>query len=163
MVEVKLPDSIRRIDDGSFAQCAALERVVLSQGNPSQVTVGQGLLKGTDCFVMVPLDAYSQYQTNYFWSVYSARIRPLQEESVQSVITPQPVHADSPKMYVDANGGEAIQTEERIAFAISQTHLRTNTPMGQKLFVREGYAPLCWDRILPLAAVWTTRKAWYST
>lgn len=145
VVEIELPDSIRRIDDGSFAQCAALERVVLSQENPSQVTVGNGLLKGTDCFVMVPLDAYSQYQTNYFWSVYSARIRPLQEESVQSVITPQPVHADSPKMYVDANGGEAIQTEKRIAFAISQTHLRTNTPMGQKLFVREGYAPLCWN------------------
>lgn len=145
VVEIKLPASIRRIDDGSFAQCAALERVVLSQGNPSQITVGNGLLKGTDCFVMVPLDAYSQYQTNYFWSVYSTRIRPLQEESVQPVITPQPMCADGPKMYVDANGGETIQTERRVAFAISQTHLRTNTPMGQQLFVRKGYAPLCWN------------------
>lgn len=142
---IMLPESIRRIDDGSFAQCTALESVVLMQPNPSQTTVGNGLLKGTSCLVMVPREAYSQYQTNYFWSVHAARIRPLPSEIAPSQQAQTATPVQGPVMYVHANGGIAMDGSEQIPFAVSKTHLRTNTPMGQRLFTRAGYAPLCWN------------------
>lgn len=142
--QIVLPDTIRRIDDGAFAQCVSLEKVILEQNDPSQITVGNGLFKGTSCFVMVPRNAYSQYQTNYFWSVHAARIRPVQSGASQPQLQLQePV--SGPAMYVDANGGGPIHANQQLAFAISKTHLRTNTPMGQQLFRRDGYAPLCWN------------------
>lgn len=145
--ELVLPASIRRIENGSFEGCASLERLVLRQGSPNQITVGDGLLRGTDCMVIVPADAYALYQTSYFWSVHASRIRPdvVQEATAAPVATATPV-PDANAMYVDANGGVSIQGgETRIAFAMSKTHLRTNTPLGHTLFSRESYVPLCWN------------------
>lgn len=142
--EITLPESIRRIDDGSFAQCSALEYVILQQSDPSRITVGNGLFKGTSCLIRVPYEAYSQYLTSYFWSIHAARIRPEQTNNApQPQAQKKPVAG--PVMYADANGGISLTGEQRTAFAISKTHLRTNTPMGQQLFIREGYAPLCWN------------------
>lgn len=145
--ELTLPASIRRIENNSFAGCTSLARLVLRQESPNQITVGDGLLNGTDCMVIVPAGAYGLYQTSYFWSVHASRIRPdaAQEAAAAPAVTATPV-PDVNAMYVDANGGVPIQgSEMRIAFALSRTHLRTNTPLGQTLFSREGYAPLCWN------------------
>lgn len=145
--ELALPASIRRIENDSFMGCASLKRLVLRQESPNQITVGDGLLRGTDCMVIVPAEAYALYQTSYFWSVHASRIRPdaVQEVAAAPTATATPV-PDANAMYVDANGGVSTQGgETRIAFALSKTHLRTNTPLGHTLFSREGYAPLCWN------------------
>lgn len=142
---ITLPESIRRIDDGSFAQCTALEYVIVQQNDPSRITVGNGLFKGTSCLVRVPREAYSQYQTSYFWSVHAARIRPDQTKNMPPQHQVQQTRITGLAMYADANGGISGTGEQRIALAVSRTHLRTNTPMGQQLFQREGFAPLCWN------------------
>lgn len=145
--ELTLPASIRRIENGSFEGCASLERLVLRQESPNQIAVGDGLLLGTECMVIVPADAYGLYQTSYFWSVHASRIRPdtVQEATAAPAATATPV-PDVNAMYTDANGGVCINGgETRIAFALSKTHLRTNTPLGHGFFSREGYAPLCWN------------------
>jgi len=145
--EVVVPGSIRRIENGSFSGCIALERLVLLQESPNQITVGDGLLHGTDCTVIVPAEAYGLYQTSYFWSVHASRIRPDRETEATAApaVTATPV-PDVHAMYIDANGGSSLQDgETRVAFALSRTHLRTNTPLGHTLFSREGYAPLCWN------------------
>lgn len=145
--ELTLPVSIRRIENGSFAGCASLEHLVLRQESPNRITVGDGLLLGTACMVIVPADAYGLYQTSYFWSVHASRIRPDAETEATAApaatATPVP---DANAMYMDANGGVPIRGgETRAAFALSKTHLRTNTPLGHAFFSRDGYAPLCWN------------------
>lgn len=74
--EVVLQSSVRSVAGGAFAGCPALERVVLRAARPSDCRVGQGLLDGTDAGVYVPPDSLSRYRSDYFWSVYAARIFP---------------------------------------------------------------------------------------
>lgn len=148
--EVVIPAGIRRIENGSFHGCTALERLVLQQDQPNQLSVGDGLLDGTGCVVVVPMASYGLYQTSYFWSIHSSRIRGDRAAQDTTAATAAPVQhipaADMNMMYADANGGESMQgSDVRVPFAISKTHLRTNTPLGQKLFRREGYVPLCWN------------------
>ena len=144
--EITLAASIRRIENGSFNGCTNLKKLILMQESPGKTTVGLDLLQGTGCQVFVPAASYSQYQTNYFWAVHAARIRPETEITMeQADVSPaeQPV---SGVMYADANGGVPVNgTETRIAFPLSSAHLRTNTPLGQNLFRREGFVPLCWN------------------
>lgn len=157
--ELVLPTTLQRIDDRSFEGCRALKRVVLTQSSPSLTTVGNNLLAGTDCLLIVPAATYGQYQTNYFWSMYASRIRPDHVEATASAVasvTPSIVPVSTPaapdfpldhtRLYVSANGGQPLTgTESIVSFPLSRTHLRTNTPMGHALFHREGYAPLCWN------------------
>ena len=144
--EITIPSSVRRMENGSFAGCERLERVILLETSPARLSAGADLLKGTDCEIIVPAASYSLYQTSYFWSVHGSRIRPDQENALsEPVERPEAASCDG-TMYVDANGGVPVTgEEERIAFPISSAHLRTNTPLGQTLFSREGYVPLCWN------------------
>ena len=57
-----------------------LHEIILSGVHPSEYTVGQDLLGGTDARILVDASLIGAYQTNYFWSVYGARIFPLQAE-----------------------------------------------------------------------------------
>ena len=144
--EITLPDTIRRIENDSFSGCDALERLVLRQESPSRLSVGDGLLNGTACTVFVPANAYSRYQTSYFWSIHASRIKPDADTPPAGEEASPAVPAGMDVMYADANGGRALHGQEtRVAFPVSAAHLRTNTPLGQKLFCREGYAPLCWN------------------
>ncbi len=75
--EVVLQKNIRSIRDGAFQGCPALERIVLQSENPAACQVGQGLLEGTGADILVPVQALSDYRTDYFWSIYASRIYPL--------------------------------------------------------------------------------------
>ena len=144
--QITIPSSIVRIENGSFAGCTRLESVILRQTRPNAITPGDNLLQGTDCVILVPAHAYSQYQTSYFWSVYASRIRPDGETDVVETAGIPEAGKATGVMYADANGGEPVAgTETRTAFPISSEHLRTNTPLGQNLFRREGFVPLCWN------------------
>ncbi|MBQ6565183.1 MAG: leucine-rich repeat protein [Clostridia bacterium] len=146
--EIILPSSIRHVGNGSFSGCVSLKNVILQQPSPARCTVGDGLLEGTDAEVIVPAAAYSLYQTNYFRSLYAARIRPDAETAPRPVQLPETISIEAGTMYVDANGGVPVHgTETRISFPISATHLRTNTPLGQNLFQRQGFVPLCWNTV----------------
>lgn len=144
--EIVLPESIRVIEDGSFSGCTMLERIVLRQSSPSRITVGTGLLDGTESCVVVPAEAYGRYQTSYFWAAHGARIVPGQKHEDTAQLTSSQPMISGNVMYVDANGGVPVQGNgTQAAFALSENHLRSNTPMGQQLFRRDGYAPLCWN------------------
>ena len=150
--ELTLPETLRRIGDGSFRGCAGLEKLILMGEDPSRTAVGPGLLDGTGCRVEVPEKAYSRYATNYFWTVHASRIRPgaaKAEEGAPAETPPAPEGAKETAeavLTVDANGGEARDGgESRRSFPVSGTHLRTNSPLGQRLFRREGYVPLGWN------------------
>ncbi len=72
---VVIQQNIQTIADGAFADCDALERIVLAQETPSACRVGQGLLTGTNAMIFVPQGTLSDYRTDYFWSLYSLNIR----------------------------------------------------------------------------------------
>ena len=146
--EITLPDSLRRIENGSFENCSSLARLILTQEKPSRLSVGSELLKGVSCTVYVPASAYARYLTDYFWSVHASRIKPLETpvpaspSPVPAESTPAPAHA----LFVDANGGEPLDGGEiRRAFPLDKRQLRTNTPLGQQMFSRPGFVPLCWN------------------
>ena len=144
--EIVVPSSVVRLENGSFAGCTGLQSVILRQTSPSGIIPGTDLLQGTDCVILVPAEAYSLYQTSYFWSVYGNRIRAEQEEWTPAAAPAPEKDAGSGTMYADANGGIPIGGgETRVSFSVSAEHLRTNTPLGQKLFRREGFVPLCWN------------------
>ena len=146
--EITLPASLRRIENGSFENCSGLARLILAQEQPSRLPVGGDLLKGASCTVFVPASAYARYMTDYFWSVHASRIRPLETPAPASASpapaesTPVPAHA----LFVDANGGLPLDGGEICrAFPLDRRQLRTNTPLGQQLFFRPGFVPLCWN------------------
>ena len=144
--EIVLPLSVRRVENGSFAGCTALKDLVLLQPSPSRCSVGEGLLEGTGALVRVPASSYSLYQTGYFWSLHAARIRPAGE--TEELPSPPPAEEQplSQVMIADANGGLNVDgTGTIVSFPVSASHLRTNTPLGQNLFRREGHVPLCWN------------------
>ena len=151
--EIVLPASVRRIENGSFSGCANLKKITLLQDKPSGIAAGDGLLEGTNAFVYVPAASFGLYRTNYFWCVHAERIRPeteadgLPEEAKEAdPAEPEPETASRGLMYADANGGQSTGgSAGAVPFAVSGSHLRTNTPLGQRLFRREGAVPLCWN------------------
>ena len=144
--EIVLPASVRRVENGSFTGCAALQDLVLLQQSPSRCSVGEGLLDGTDALIRVPAAAYSLYQTSYFWSVHAARIRPAGEVEELPSSPPAEEQTASHFRIADANGGLKVDgTGTSVSFPVSSSHLRTNTPLGQNLFRRDGHVPLCWN------------------
>lgn len=75
---VVLQENIRQIEDGSFAGCSALTRIELRHTRPESCSVGAGLLDGTQAYVYVRADLLADYASNYFWSRYTARLRPYE-------------------------------------------------------------------------------------
>lgn len=74
LVELTIQDNITTIGNLAFDGCTALERIVVENDDPSSCRVGQQLLDGTEADIYVSQAALSDYRTNYFWSVYGARI-----------------------------------------------------------------------------------------
>lgn len=68
---------VRQIEDYAFDGCIRLKAVILEQTDPSACLVGQHLLDGTDAVIYVPDEALSSYRLNYFWFVYSDKIKAL--------------------------------------------------------------------------------------
>jgi hypothetical protein len=79
--------NIRTIANGAFACCDALESIVMESTNPSDCTVGIGLLDGSTATVYVSPEALSSYRTDYFWSVHAQRILP---QNLPETIMPEP-------------------------------------------------------------------------
>lgn len=73
--EVVIQGNVASIMDGAFAD-SALERIVLTEEYPTQISVGQGLLDGTGANIFVPESALNRYRVSYFWSPYASRIHP---------------------------------------------------------------------------------------
>lgn len=76
--EIVIQPNIQTIADGAFTDCAALERIVMRSEHPSACRVGRGLLDGTKAKLYVPGPALSAYRTDYFWSSYGAKLRPME-------------------------------------------------------------------------------------
>ena len=73
--EVIVSKSVKILNDGIFAGCGALKRIVLRQPDPTKISVGQNLLEGVaDCRIYVPAGSLGAYQVNYFWSHYSGSL-----------------------------------------------------------------------------------------
>ena len=74
---VTIGPNVAYLPDGLFAGCTALQSIVLTNPHPETLSVGQGLLDGTDALVYVPRAAFSHYAVNYFWSMYADRLRAM--------------------------------------------------------------------------------------
>lgn len=74
---ITVDDRICQIADYAFDGCTSLEAIIMEHKNPSSCMVGQHLLDGTDACIYIPDEALSAYRLNYFWFVYSDRMRAL--------------------------------------------------------------------------------------
>lgn len=146
--EVVLQANIQGVEDRSFFGCTSLERLVVQNPLPSSCPVGRGLLDGTAAMVYVPAECYSDYQTNYSWSVHASRLVPmdsagqrLEPEGKKQASTPSEI---GPCLRYDANGGTTLDGAI-LQTPLSKVHLRTNTALGQNMFTREGYVLIGWN------------------
>lgn len=77
--EVVIQENINILYNGSFEGCARLNKLILKNGDPSLIGVGQKLLYGADeCKIYVSESAFGAYVSNYFWSFYAERLDILQ-------------------------------------------------------------------------------------
>lgn len=152
--EVVLQANLRGLEDGSFAGCTALERIVLRNLSPSSCPVGAGLLEGTAAAVIVPEECLSAYRTNYFWAPYAGRIRgeamDLPGAAKDPAPTPTPVPTPAPvagpSIRYEGNGGVLrLGGGTAMEEAVGSAHLRPNTLQGTRYFVREGWALVGWN------------------
>ena len=74
---VTVEERICQIEDYAFDGCTSLRAIIMENENPSACMAGKHLLDGTDAFIYVPDEALSAYRINYFWFVYSDRIKAL--------------------------------------------------------------------------------------
>lgn len=142
--ELTIQESLRAIQDGAFAGCGALTRIVLEQPNPERLSVGPGLLTGTDGAVIVPSGRLAAYRTNYFWAVHAQRIQ--EDEPSQEETLPEPPKASGPGIRYEGNGG-ALKSwaSDAIELPVDNAHLRVNTAQGSGYFAREGYVLTGWN------------------
>lgn len=148
--EIVIQPNLRRIEDGCFAGCTALERVNMLQPVPERCAVGAGLLNGTDALVYVPQGRQSAYATNYFWAPYAARLR---ESAGTAPADPGPGLAPSAPPAVsgasiryEGNGGMLKSwAGDAIGLSVDSAHLRVNTAQGTGYFRREGYVLTGWN------------------
>jgi len=150
--EITVQPNIRGIEDGSFAGCTALERLVLKHAAPGDCPVGAGLLDGTDALVYVPQGLLSAYRTNYFWAVHAGRIRGDggigAEAPAGPVPTPgaAPAPVSGPGVRYEGNGGTLKSwAGDSITLPMDSAHLRVNTAQGTRYFQREGYVFTGWN------------------
>ncbi|MCD8308530.1 MAG: leucine-rich repeat domain-containing protein [Clostridia bacterium] len=71
---VTVQENISTIADDSFNGCTSLKKIILTHGQPSDISVGYGLLNGTDADIYVPQDSVSAFKNNYFWGHYADKI-----------------------------------------------------------------------------------------
>lgn len=71
---VTIQENIRSVSDNSFKGCANLKKIVLKHAEPSQITVGYGLLNGTSSAICVSELSVSAFKNNYFWGHYTENI-----------------------------------------------------------------------------------------
>ena len=75
--EVTVSKTVTVLNDGIFAGCNGLQRIILRQQDPTKISVGQNLLDGVEnCKIYVPAEGLGSYQVNYFWSHYSGALMP---------------------------------------------------------------------------------------
>ncbi len=143
--EITIQPNIALIEDGSFDDCTALERIVMLDMPPSGCSVGSGLLDGTSASVIVPAAMLGSYRTHYFWSMHAARIQPDGETASSG--DKQTAVGDGPAIVYDANGGHVLGDEQTTTASapVSQTHARTNTLQGSLHFVRRGHVITGWN------------------
>ncbi len=143
--EITVQGNIVRLEDGSFAGCTALERIVLTHESPADCPVSGGLLDGTDALVFVPRQSLSAWMTNYFWAVHADRLRGAGESA--SIPTPQPTAAPSaaPTIRYDGNGGLTRDGKTAIDLPMDNAHLRVNTAQGTRYFTRAGHILTGWS------------------
>lgn len=143
--EITIQGNIRRLEDGSFAGCTALERIILTHGSPADCTAGRGLLDGTDAMVHVPQQHLSAWMTNYFWAPHADRLR-ISGEGVRTTATPLPTPAPAaPVIRYEGNGGLTRSGDSAIDLPMDSAHLRVNTAQGTRYFTREGHILTGWN------------------
>ncbi len=143
--EITVQENIVRMENGSFSGCAALERIVLTNGTPAACPVGEGLLHGTDALVYVPQSSLGAYITNYFWAVHADRLRGAGEPAAAE--TPAPAETPIPKKVVRylGNGGVRPDGSDMLTLPLHEAHLRLNTAPGTQYFSRAGYLLTGWN------------------
>lgn len=149
--EVVIPASVTRIENGSFAGCTALERIILQQPAPEKCSVGEQLLAGTPSMVLVPQESVGAYMTNYFWSIHASRIMGTDMPDIAAAaVAPSPVpqEAASTQRIVTyhANGGQYKNSNDEVfTQPINNSHLRVNTAQGTRYLERDGYILVGWN------------------
>ena len=71
---ITIQENIRSVSDNSFKGCTNLKKIVLKHPEPSQITVGYGLLNGTSSAICVSESSVSAFKNNYFWGHYAENI-----------------------------------------------------------------------------------------
>lgn len=79
--ELFVTENINQINDGAFKNTPKLKTIHILAKDPNMTTVNNlsgGLTEGMadDAYFYVASSSYSEFSANYFWGVYSARIRP---------------------------------------------------------------------------------------
>ena len=145
--EIVIQENITRIADGAFDGCGALERLVIRNTAPERCVVGQGLLQGTDCTVYVPETHFSDYQTNYFWSIHKTRIRGEKMDiAAFTPLKPETPVTSGLEVTYHTNGGVLRNgTGETFCLNSPNTHLRFNTAQGTRYMERAGYQLIGWN------------------
>ena len=69
--EITIQENIDFIEDGSFSGCDNLKKIILTHDEPSDISVGYGLLSDTRASVYVSKDVLSQFKNDYFWGSYA--------------------------------------------------------------------------------------------
>lgn len=148
--EIVIQSNITRIENGSFDGCTALERLVIKNTVPESCVVGERLLLGTNCTVIVPRQSLSNYLTNYFWSIHSNRIQgremdvsPEQDQSATQPIKPEETRGI---IIYHTNGGRLKDGQgDTLVLSVDNNHLRANTAQGTRYMERDGYVLTGWN------------------
>lgn len=79
--ELFVTENINQINDGAFKNTPNLKKIHILAKDPNMTTVNNlsgGLTDGMadDAYFYVASSSYNEFSANYFWGVYSARIRP---------------------------------------------------------------------------------------
>ena len=79
--ELFVTENINQINDGAFKNTPKLKTIHILAKDPNMTTVNNlsgGLTEGMadDAYFYVASSSYNEFSANYFWGVYSARIRP---------------------------------------------------------------------------------------
>ena len=82
MKRIVIQENISGLNDGMFNGCSSLKEIVLKQTNPSELSVGQKLLDGTEeCYIyLIDRETLVSYSNSYFWGHYGAYLRVLNEK-----------------------------------------------------------------------------------
>lgn len=79
--ELFVTENINQINDGAFKNTPNLKKIHILAKDPNMTTVNNlsgGLTEGMadDAYFYVASSSYDEFSANYFWGVYSARLRP---------------------------------------------------------------------------------------